>query len=114
MTARPTTRPFVCVLLVLSFFASMAAIAAPAAECERATEMRAVAAASSTVLMSRAGAPNDHARQRPSGPSCFTLVRLHDSASDPGRLSATVEGCYPASISNAEPRTGRSPPAAIS
>jgi hypothetical protein len=111
MTPRFTTRSLLCVLLLLSLCAPVLAIASPAADRDRATEFRALAAPSSAVLLTRAGARHDHARQRPSTLSVFTVVPLHSAASDPGRLAAAVERTAPRSLWTAEPRTGRSPPA---
>jgi hypothetical protein len=111
MTPRFTTRSLLCALLVLSLCAPVLAIAAPAADRDRAAEFRALAAPSSSVLLTRAGTRDDHARQRPSTASVFTLLPLHGDASDPGRLAAAVERHAPRSLWTAEPRTGRSPPA---
>ncbi len=97
-------------LLVLALCAPMLAIAAPAADIDRAIEFRALAPPSSTVLLTRGGARHDHARQRPSAPSLFTLVPVDGAASDPGRLTAASERHLPHSLWTAEPRTGRSPP----
>lgn len=83
-----------CVLLVLSLCAPVLALAAP----------------SSTVLVTRGGTLHDHACQRPSAPSLFTLIPLHGGESDPGRLAAAVEHHAPRSRWTAGPRTGRSPP----
>ena len=110
MTARFTTRPLMCVLLVLSLCAPILTIAAPAADRHRATEFRALAAPSSAVLLTRTGARHDHARQRPCTPSLFTLVPLHGGGSDRGRLAAAVKSHAPRSLWTAAPRTGRSPP----
>jgi hypothetical protein len=111
MTARFTIRPLTCVLLVLSLCAPVLAIAAPAANPDRATEFRALATPSLTLLLTRADARQDHARQRPSTPSLFTVVPLHGGASDRGRLAVAVERHAPRSLWIAGPRTGRSPPA---
>jgi hypothetical protein len=110
MSSTSTTRPIVCVLLVLSFCALVLVPAAPMADRDSATEFRTVAAPCSTVLLTRVGAGHDHARQRPSSPSLFTLVPLHRGASDPGRLVAAVERNAPPFLWTAGPRTGRSPP----
>jgi hypothetical protein len=110
MTARYTARVLLCVLLALSLCAPMLAIASPAADRDRAAEFRSLAP-SSTVLLSRAGARHDHARQHPSAPSIFTLVPLHDGASNPGRPAAAVQCRLPRSLWTAGPWTGRSPPA---
>ena len=110
MTARSTTRQLMCALLVLSLFVPAVAIAAPAADRDRATEFRAFAAQSSTVLMTRGGTVHDNARQRSSAPSIFTLIPLHGGASDRGRYAAVVEHRAPRSLWTAGPRTGRSPP----
>ena len=110
MTARSKTRPLVCVLLVLSLCACMLAIAAPTADRACATEFRALAAPSSTVLLTRAGTRHDHARQAASAPSLFTLVPLHGGAFDAGRLAGAIERHEPRSRWTAGPRTGRSPP----
>ena len=92
MTARSTTRPLVCVLLVLCLCALAPRDRRPRWRNAIApTEFRALAAPYSTVLLTRAGDPHDHARQRPSAPSLFTLVPLHGGDSDPGRLAAAVE-----------------------
>ncbi len=97
-------------LLVLSLCAPMLAIAAPATDIDRATEFRALATPSSTVLLTRAGVRHDQARQRPSAPSLFTLVPVDGAASDPGRLIAASERRLQHCLWTAEPRTGRSPP----
>jgi hypothetical protein len=110
MTARFTTRPVVCVLLVLALCAPVLAIAAPAANRDRATEFRVIAAQSSTILLRPAGAGHDHARQRSSAPSLFTLVALHGGGSDPGRLAAAVDCHAGRTLWTAGPPTGRSPP----
>ena len=114
MTARSITRPLVCLTLVLCLCASLLAITAPAPERERATELRALAEPYSAALLTRAADPHEHARQRPSTPSCFTLLPLQGATSDPGRLAAAVQLRCPCSLWTAGPRTGRSPPAAIS
>jgi hypothetical protein len=111
MTASFTTRPLVCVLLVLSLCAQVLAFAAASADRDRASEFRALAAPSSTVLLSRDGARQDQARQRSSAPSLFTPVPLHGGASNSARLASTVERRAPLSLWTAGPRTGRSPPA---
>jgi hypothetical protein len=99
-----------CVLLVLSLCAPVLAIAAPAEDRNRATEFRGLAVPSSIVLVTRGGTLHEHARQRPSAPSLFTLIPLHGGESDPGRLAAVVEHHGPRSLWTAGPRTGRSPP----
>jgi len=111
MSARSAIRTLTCVLLVFSLCAPALAIAGPAEDRDRATEFRSVAAPSSAVLVTRGGALQDHARQRPSAPSVFTLIPLHGGESDPGRLAVAVEHHAPLSFWNAGPRTGRSPPA---
>jgi hypothetical protein len=111
MTGSATTRRLVCVLLAVSLCAPILAVAAPAAaDCDCAADFRALAAPSSTVLLTGAGA-RQHARQRPSAPSLFTLIPLHGGGSDPGRFAAGVERRSPRSLWTAGPRTGRSPPA---
>lgn len=99
-----------CVLAALSLCAPMLAIAAPAADAGRASEFRALAAPSSTALLSRAGVRHDHARQRASAPSLFTLVPLDRAASDRGCFRVAGEHRVPRSIWTAEARSGRSPP----
>src|SRR5436305_13847898 len=99
MTARATTRLFVCLLLVLSLCAPMFAIAAPAAHPNRAAKFRALAA------------PTTGSQQRPTTPSLFTVVPLHTAPSDPGRrAAATVPARAPRSLPTAGQRTARSPP----
>ena len=111
MTATSKTRPLVCVLLVLSLCAPMLAIAAATADRDCATEFRALAAPSSTVLLTRAGVTHDHARQRPCAPSLFTLIPLYGGRSDSGGLAAALERRVPSSLWTGGTRTGRSPPA---
>jgi hypothetical protein len=111
MTPKSKTRSLACVLLALSLCAPILAIAAPPADRHCASEFRALAPPSSTVLLTRAGARHDHAGQRPSAPSLFTLIPLAGDASDPGRLAAAVERLLPRSLWTVAPRTGRSPPA---
>jgi len=110
MTARSTIRPLVGALLVLSLCAPVLKISAPAADRDRTTEFRALAAPSFNVLLTRSGGRYDRARQRPSAPSIFTLVRLHTGESDPRRLTPAVGRQTCRSIQTAGPRTGRSPP----
>ena len=109
MPRRFTTRSL-CVLLVLSLCAPAVALAAPTTDLDREAEFRAVVAPSSTVLLTRAGARDDHARQRPSAPSVFTLVALHGGATDSGCLAGAVDRHAPQSLWIGGPRTGRSPP----
>src|SRR6478609_7871639 len=110
MTFRPTTRAVVCVLLVLFLCAPVVAIAAPAADRERAIEFRTLGAPCSMVVMNRGGAGYDHARPRPCAPTLLTLVPLDSAASDPGHFTAAIERRLPRSLWIAGPRTGRSPP----
>jgi len=114
MTARSTTRPLVCLTLVLCLCASLLAIAAPAAERERPTELRALAEPYSAALLTRAADPHKHAQQRPSTPSCFTPLPFQGATSDPGRLATAVQLPCSCSLWTAGPRTGHSPPAPIS
>ena len=114
MTAKSTTRPLVCLTLVLCLCASLLAIAVPAAERERPTELRALAEPYSAALLTRAADPHEHARHRPSAPSCFTQLPLQGAIPDPGRLATAVQVRCSCSLWTAGPRTGRSPPAPIS
>jgi len=100
----------VCVLLVLFLCAPIVAIAAPAADRDRAIEFRTLGAPSSTVLMSRSGVGYDRARLRPSAPTLLILVPSDSTASDPGHFTAAIERRLPPSLWIAGPRTGRSPP----
>ena len=111
MTANSRTRPLLCVLLVLSFCAPMLAVAAPVMDRDGATQFSVVSTQSSSVLLTRAGVSHDHARQRPSAPSLFTLVTLQGGAFDRGRFVQALERRIPRALWNAGPRTGRSPPA---
>jgi hypothetical protein len=106
-----TIRSLVCISLALSLCAPMLATAAPGAELHRAAEFRAVTAVSSTALLTRAGGRHDHARQRSCAPSLSTLVPLHGSLPNSGRLAAVIEHPVPALLWTAGPWTGRSPPA---
>jgi len=109
MIARSETRAFVCVLILLSLCAPILAIAARAANRDRAIELRTLGPLSSTVLLTRAVAGYVHARHRPAAPTLFTIVPA-DTASDPGHLAAGVESRLTRSLWIAGSRTGRSPP----
>src|ERR1043166_5443352 len=109
MTARSTTRPLVCVLLVLFLCVQVLAIAAPAGERDGSAEFRGIAAPSSTALLRRGSTHNEDAAQRPSAPSLFPLVPRHGGACDPGRLARAVERHLPLSLWTAGPPTRRSP-----
>jgi hypothetical protein len=111
MKASSKTRTLACVLLVLSLCAPMLAIGAPTADRDRTAEFRALAAPSSVVLLSRAGIRHDHARQRQSASSVFTLIPLHGDGFDPGRFAESADARTPRSLRTGGPLTGRSPPA---
>ncbi len=111
MTARATARPLMCLLLVLSLWAPMVAIATAGEDRNCATEFRTLAAPSSSVLLTRAGARHDQARQRLSAPALFTLVELRCGGSDPGSVAAAVRPRLVRSLWTAGLRAGRSPPA---
>jgi hypothetical protein len=111
MTAGRKIRTFACILLVLALCAPMLALAGPAARTDSAAEFRALAPASSTLCLARAGVRQDQARQRSSAPSVFTLISLRAGVSDPGRLAARVQCLLPNSLRSGGPRAGRSPPA---
>src|SRR5690242_667868 len=112
MSATSKTRTLVCILLALPLCAPMLATAAPAAaDRNSATELRSLATLTSTVLLARSGASHDHAGQRPSAPSLFTLIPVPTGGSDPCRLAAAVERRLPDSLWTGAPPTGRSPPA---
>jgi hypothetical protein len=110
MTASSKARPLGAILLVLSLCAPMLANARPAADRDRATEFRALATPSSTVLLTCNGARYDHVRQRPSAPSLLTLLPVDSTDSDPGRLTGAGESRFLYSLWTEAPRTGRSPP----
>jgi len=111
MTARFTIRSITCFLVILSLSTPSLAIAATAADRNRATEFRDLAAPHSAILGTGLGARHDRARQRPSAPSLFTLVPLDRGVADPGRLGSVIERRLPHSSWTAGPWTGRSPPA---
>jgi hypothetical protein len=110
MTKRPTTRLFVCALLVLPLCAPILAIAAPTAERDGTSEFRVFQELSQSVLLTSTGARQDHARQRPVAPSVFTLVPFHGAGVYCGRLGLRVENAVQPSLWAAGPRTGRGPP----
>jgi len=110
MTSRVTARIFTCVLLVVSLLAPTLAIAASTAESSCASEIRALAAPSSMVLLTRSGARHDQARQRPSAPSICALVSTGGTRRDPGQFAAAGERYLTPPVWIADTRTGRSPP----
>jgi hypothetical protein len=109
MTTGSTTRRLMCVLLVVCLCLQVLAIAAPARDRNASAEFRAVAP-SSAILLTRGSSGHDHARDRLSAPSLFTVIPQRCGDSDPGRLAAAVERQGPRSLWTAGPRTGRSPP----
>ena len=109
MTANSTTRPLLCVLLILSFCAPMLAIAAPVMDRDVATHFSVVSTPSSSVLLKLA--PRDHARRRQPAPSLFTLVTSEGRAFDRSGFVEALDRRLPRSLWKAGPRTGRSPPA---
>jgi hypothetical protein len=110
MAVRSKIRPLVCVLLAVSFCVPMLAMGAPAQNCGSASEFRALAAPSSTILLTRGGARHDLVRHRSSEHSLFAVIPLKGAGSDPGRRAAAIEGRVPHTVRNGGPRTGRSPP----
>jgi hypothetical protein len=110
MAARLTIRPLMCVVLVLLLGVQVLASTAPAGQRDGAAQFRGMAVLSPTVLLTRGSTGYDHARQRPSAASLFTLVPRHGNECDPGRPTGAVERHVRHSLWIAGPRTGRSPP----
>lgn len=110
MIVTATTRPLVPVLLILCLCALLLGVAAPAADRDHVIEFRTLRTPTSTVLMTRAGAGYDHARERPSVPSLFTLLPFDSADPDSGHLAAADECWTPQFLWTLAPPDGRSPP----
>lgn len=91
MALRSTTRSLQYILLVLCLCAPIRAIAAPAAERDRATEFATLRVPCPTVLIIRGGRLYDHGRQFDSASSFFTVVPFENPAVDPGHFVRTIE-----------------------
>jgi hypothetical protein len=107
-------RALLFVILASALCAPRLTAEIPAHAREQFVQMRALAAASSTILVSRGGPGFDQARQRAIVDAPFVLLPHCGPISDGGRSLTTVEDALRRSQWAAKAPTGRSPPIAIS
>jgi hypothetical protein len=110
VTATSAARLFVTVMLIVFLGAPVLAMAAPAAERDRAVAFRTVRVPSPMVLMIRSRGFHDDALQRSWAPSLVAVIQFESAASGPGHLAGAVARWRARSLWIPAPIYGRSPP----